>query len=149
MFESLDKKFDVEHESPLEPVVESPSTELEVYVGGEKPALENDMDVARRTIHDLLAKGTAAVEQALRIAESSEHPRAYEVAGGLIKSVSETARDLMEINKAKKVIDKPDAGTKQTIKNQNVFVGTTKELFKAIRQHEAEEAMVVEAEISE
>jgi hypothetical protein len=144
MFEGLDEKFDVEHEPPSMEA-EPESVELEVYVASEKSAVDIDTDLARSTLHRLLQKGEETVDEARRIARDSEHPRAYEVAGTLIKQISEVARDLMEVQKAKKVLDKPTEGAKSTIKTQNIFVGSTRDLLKKIR----EEAVTATAKVIE
>ncbi len=71
------------------------------------------------------------VDGILHIAKNSDHPRAYEVAGQLIKTVSDAAKDLLEVQKRKKDIEKEDKPKIQT--QNNLFVGSTHELLKAMK----------------
>jgi hypothetical protein len=79
----------------------------------------------------LISKGNEAVDGILHIAKNSDHPRAYEVVGQLIKTVSDVAKDLLEVQKRKKELEKIDAPKIQT--QNNLFVGSTSELLKAMK----------------
>jgi hypothetical protein len=131
-FENLDEKFGV---------VETPSTAL-VPVKKEQAEVEDDAELARRTLRDLIDKGNGALDGIIRVAENSEHPRAYEVASQLIKSVSELAKDLLEVQKQKKELQKDDVPeqTPQQIGTQNnlIFAGSTHDLLKVLRQQALE-----------
>lgn len=95
-------------------------------------SLEDDAAHARETLRTLIDKGNEAIDGILHIAKNSDHPRAYEVAGQLIKTVSDTAKDLLEIQKRKKDLEKEDKPKIQT--QNNLFVGSTHELLKAMKQ---------------
>jgi hypothetical protein len=118
-FESLDDKFDVEPTT---------SEQLEQL---NKPVIEDDALHARQTLRDLIEKGNEAIDGILHIAKNSDHPRAYEVAGQLIKTVSDAAKDLLEVQKRKKDLEKEDKPKIQT--QNNLFVGSTHELLKAMK----------------
>jgi len=120
MFDDLDEKFNV---VPTEPM----SIEK-----AEKKDIEDDAEHARDTLHSLIDKGNEAIDGILHIAKNSDHPRAYEVAGQLIKTVSDTAKDLLEVQKRKKDLEKEDKPKIQT--QNNLFVGSTHELLKAMKQ---------------
>lgn len=94
--------------------------------------LEDDAAHARETLRNLIDKGNEAIDGILHIAKNSDHPRAYEVAGQLIKTVSDTAKDLLEVQKRKKDLEKEDKPKIQT--QNNLFVGSTHELLKAMKQ---------------
>jgi hypothetical protein len=96
------------------------------------PVVEDDAQHARETLRNLIDKGNEAIDGILHIAKNSDHPRAYEVAGQLIKTVSDTAKDLLEIQKRKKDLEKEDKPKIQT--QNNLFVGSTHELLKAMNQ---------------
>jgi len=96
------------------------------------PVVEDDAQHARETLRNLIDKGNEAIDGILHIAKNSDHPRAYEVAGQLIKTVSDTAKDLLEIQKRKKDLEKEDKPKIQT--QNNLFVGSTHELLKAMKQ---------------
>ena len=95
-------------------------------------ALEDDAAHARETLRTLIDKGNEAIDGILHIAKNSDHPRAYEVPGQLIKTVSDTAKDLLEVQKRKKDLEKEDKPKIQT--QNNLFVGSTHELLKAMKQ---------------
>jgi len=61
--------------------------------------VETDTNFARSNIKDLIAKGNFAVDEILQVAKHSEHPRAYEVAGALIKSMADLNKDLLELQR--------------------------------------------------
>jgi hypothetical protein len=103
--------------------------------------LEDDAAHARETLRNLIDKGNEAIDGILHIAKNSDHPRAYEVAGQLIKTVSDTAKDLLEVQKRKKDLEKEDKPKIQT--QNNLFVGSTHELLKAMKQ--AQEPIQIES----
>src|SRR3990167_4277057 len=137
MFSALDKTFGLssnvpavgETTFPPEPIVKS-------------TPIEDDMTLARNTLRTLLSQGSDAAEKILSIAQDSEQPRAFEVASEFLKSVSDVAKDLMELQKRRKELETVVKPTK--IGTQNVFVGSTNELFKAIREQAQE--ITVEAQ---
>lgn len=121
MFDNLDEKFNV-----------MPTEEVSVEIVPE--ASEDDAAHARQTLRTLIDKGNEAIDGILHIAKNSDHPRAYEVAGQLIKTVSETAKDLLEVQKRKKELEKTDKPTTIQQTQNNLFVGSTHELLKAMKQ---------------
>jgi len=94
---------------------------------------DNDFEMARRIKHDLLVKGSEALEDMIEVAKSTEHPRAYEVLSGMIKNVGEVSDSLMDIHKKKKDIDKKDdIKTIEGTTNNNLFVGSTTDLQRML-----------------
>ena len=132
MFDNLDEKFDV---IPT-------STSIEKI---EMTPVEDDSAHARDTLRNLIAKGNEAIDGILHIAKNSDHPRAYAVAGQLIKTVSDTAKDLLEVQKRKKDLEKEDKPKIQT--QNNLFVGSTHELLKAMKK--ASEPIAIEEPTNE
>lgn len=96
---------------------------------------QDDFDLARNTLVNLIHKNEAVITDLVDLARNSEHPRAYEVAGQLIKAQSEIAKDLLNIHKQKKELD----GDGSSIRTQNniVFAGSTSELMKLISAQRA------------
>ena len=68
----------------------------------------NDFEYARRVKHDLLAKGSEALEDMMEVARSTEHPRAYEVLSNMMKNVGEVSDSLLDLHKKKKDYKKKD-----------------------------------------
>lgn len=104
--------------------------------------VQDDFDYARDNMRQLISKGQNALDGILTIASGSEHPRAYEVAAALMKTMAETNKDLLELQKTKKVLQKEDPKAPQPDGPQNVtnnlFVGSTAELQKMIRDKQNE-----------
>jgi hypothetical protein len=98
--------------------------------------VESDTEFARTNIKELIRKGTSAVDEILQVAKHSEHPRAYEVAGALIKSMADLNKDLLELQKRKKElqISGKESGSKDVNIDKAVFIGSTAELMKLIKK---------------
>ena len=91
-----------------------------------------DFETGRKNLYNLLDKGNEAIDGILNLAKEGEHPRAYEVAGQLIKTVSEVSQNLLDLqDKLKKVKDIPDKGPKNV--TNALFVGSTTELQKMLK----------------
>ena len=94
---------------------------------------EIDFETGRKNLYNLLDKGNEAIDGILNLAKEGEHPRAYEVAGQLIKTVSEVSQNLLDLqDKLKKVKDIPDKGPKNV--TNALFVGSTTELQKMLKK---------------
>lgn len=96
--------------------------------------VDDDANFARCNIRSLIEKGNQAMDDLLNVAKASEHPRAYEVAAGLIKNLADLNKDLLEIQKRRKDLSPQEASS---VKNVNVdkavFVGSTAELVKLLK----------------
>ena len=97
---------------------------------------DDDFDLARQTLRGLIQKNDSVISDIVSLARNSEHPRAYEVAGQLIKAQSEIAKDLMDLHKQKKDITGEEPQTIQT-QNNIVFAGSTSDLMKMISAQKA------------
>lgn len=130
MDKNLDKLFNLE-------TTETEKLPLLPAVIPEEEQKQDDFDLARHTLRNLIDKNEAVITDLVHLARNSEHPRAYEVAGQLIKAQSEIAKDLMGLHKQKKDID--GGSEPQNIKTQNniVFAGSTSDLMKAISSQKA------------
>ena len=96
--------------------------------------VEDDYDYARRNLRDLIDSGMGDLDRVMEIARQSESPRAFEVATNLMKTLTDTNKDLLELAKKKKDLtqekDKPSA---QNITKNALFVGSTADLQKLIQ----------------
>ena len=94
---------------------------------------DTDFEVGRENLYKLLDKGNEAIDGILALAKEGEHPRAYEVAGQLIKTVSEVSQNLLDLQeKLKKIKDVPNTGPKSV--TNALFVGSTTELTKLLKK---------------
>lgn len=127
--ESLSKIFDVElvpKEEVIPYIEETNSTSNKI---------EDDYDKSRENLRNLLLSGQAALEHALEVAKQSEHPRAFEVVGNLIKQLADVNQQLMDIHQQKKKLEEPGKSQQsKQVTNNSIFVGSTAELNKMIKK---------------
>jgi hypothetical protein len=92
--------------------------------------VDDDFATARRNLHKIIHQGNDALEEALLVAKTSEHPRAFEVVGGLIKTLVDANKDLLDIQKKLKDLKKTDdPKAAAPVHAQNaIFVGNAAEL---------------------
>lgn len=121
----------------------APVTKLEdpVTLPANSPGLSNeqqdDYDLARHTLRQVTIKGQNLLDDIMELSRNSEHPRSYEVAGQIMKTLSDSAKDLLELQKKVKEIKTPEKASKAGIGTQNnvVFAGSTAELMKMLRNN--------------
>ena len=94
--------------------------------------IENDYKYQRENFYGLVEKGSQAIEGILELAKEQEHPRAYEVAGNLIKQVAEVTEKLGDLQeKMRKLKEVPNSAPKNV--TNALFVGSTAELQKMLK----------------
>ena len=98
--------------------------------------IKDDFEYSRATYYELLEKGKESLMDMMEVARSSEHPRAYEVLSNLIKNMADVNDKLMELNKKKKDIDRKEETKQVGNTTNNLFVGTTTDLQKLLRDDE-------------
>ena len=136
MNNSIDKALGVidnmsEHSSLAEVV--SPKSPRPQRDYGEENDIERDYAYQRQNFYNLVERGTYAVEGILELAKESDHPRAYEVAGNLIKQVAEVTEKLGDLQeKMKKLKEVPDNAPKSV--TNALFVGSTAALHKMLKE---------------
>ncbi len=129
-FTQLEKTFDV----ATEIVTESKK------VGIQKPPkdrdstdIRNDYEYTRGNLYSIIEKGQEAINGILELAQESEMPRAYEVAGQLIKSVADSTDKLMDLQKKLKDVEEESTGPSKVTNNNALFVGSTADLQKMLK----------------
>ena len=127
-FDKLDKTFDID--SAIEKV-EDTSTEIEKL--SDNKDLQNDYEYSRGQLYNLVEKGQEAINGILDVAQNSDHPRAYEVAGNLIKNVADITDKLVDLQGKMKVINQEHVKTTNNVTNA-MFVGSTSELQKMLKE---------------
>lgn len=131
--ESLSQIFDVE--PTIEPEilpVEVAKGELIAVTGN---SIEDDFNKARKNISHLIEKGNTAIDNLLSVAKETEHPRAYEVAANMLKTLSDLNKDLLDIQKRKRELEPeaPAGPTKGPLIDKAVFVGSTDQLIDLLK----------------
>ena len=130
-FTKLDKTFNVAAE-----VVKEEKAEV---IPREKPDrltkddITKDYEYTRGNLYSIIEKGQEAIDGILELAQDSEMPRAYEVAGQLIKSVSDATDKLMDLQKKLKDVNEEDTKGPTNVTNNALFVGSTADLAKLIK----------------
>ena len=128
-FEGLEKAFGDEP-SELEKHVEETKA---IKKKTEAPDIQQDYEISRAQLHNLVMKGQEAVDGILDVARASDHPRAYEVAGQLIKNVGDVADKLIDLQKKMKDLDDEGKQGPTNVTNA-MFVGSTSDLQKMLKQ---------------
>jgi len=132
-FEDLNETFNVSGEIvETEKIVENKIDEIKNTANDVK----KDYEYTRGNLYSLIEKGQEAINGILELAQESEMPRAYEVAGQLIKNVADATDKLMDLQKKLKDIEEEKASKGPTTVNNALFVGSTAELAKLIKNQD-------------
>lgn len=132
---NLSEIFDIE---PIVPKVEEIKTEIVEVEQESASDLTVDLNLARTNIKSLLNKGDTAIDNLLKVAEASEHPRAYEVAATFIKTLADLNKDLIDIQKKKKDLTGEKPADSSINIDKAVFVGSTTDLIKNLKNKKEE-----------
>jgi len=130
-YTKLDKTFNL---TPEVEVIEEKSNVIQ----REKPSrltqddIEKDYEYTRGNLYSIIEKGQEAINGILEVAQDSDMPRAYEVAGQLIKSVSDATDKLMDLQKKLKDVNEEEKKGPKNVTNA-LFVGSTADLAKLIK----------------
>ena len=113
---------------------------IDVTPGKEKPThltkddVEKDYEYTRGNLYSIIEKGQEAINGIMEVASETASPRAYEVAGQLIKSVADSTDKLMDLQKKVKELDEEGAKAQGNVTNNALFVGSTTELSKMLKK---------------
>jgi hypothetical protein len=129
-YDSIDKALNTKSE-----IVNTSSVNTEVEVLNIKDNdIKKDYQYTRANLYSLIEKGQEAINGIMELAGEGGSPRAYEVAGQLIKSVADTTDKLIDLQKKLKDIEDQTVKTTNNVTNNAVFVGSTSELQKMLKQ---------------
>lgn len=127
----LENNFEKIFDLPDSPPIAKPV--LEVLPKSNDNTIDNDYKYARENLYGLIENGSNALNSLVEIAQASEHPRAFEVVGSLIKTLSDANKDLIEISQKVKKIKEETKST--TVNNNSLFVGSTAELQQLLKNN--------------
>ena len=132
-FDSLDEAFDVSSEIVSnEPEQVKP---VQKEVDAIKSDTRKDYEYTRGNLYSLIEKGQEAVNGILELAQETEQARAYEVAGQLIKSVADATDKLLDLQKKLKDVEEDSSSKGPTNVTNALFVGSTADLAKLLKQN--------------
>jgi hypothetical protein len=131
-FDNLNDTFDI---TPTEVEVQKEEVEKSIEkVRSSSEDIKKDYEYTRGNLYSIIEKGQEAINGILELAQESEMPRAYEVAGQLIKNVSDATDKLMDLQKKLKDVNKEEEVKGPTTVNNALFVGSTAELQKLLKK---------------
>jgi hypothetical protein len=96
--------------------------------------IKKDYEYTRANLYSLIEKGQEAINGIMELAGEGGSPRAYEVAGQLIKNVADTTDKLIDLQKKLKEVEEDSPKTTNNVTNNALFVGSTAELSKLLKQ---------------
>ena len=128
-YDSIDEALNIESD-----IVEPKPIKKPEIVKSKDDDIEKDYIYSRANLYSLIEKGQEAINGIMEVAGEGGSPRAYEVAGQLIKSVADTTDKLIDLQKKLKDVEDETKKTTNNVTNNAVFVGSTSELQKMLKQ---------------
>tara|TARA_R100001443_G_scaffold58970_3_gene69390 strand:+ start:14659 stop:15084 length:426 start_codon:yes stop_codon:yes gene_type:complete len=129
-YDKLDETFDVEATEITKEKVDGKIEQIK----SSSEDIRKDYEYTRGNLYSIIEKGQEAINGILELAQESEMPRAYEVAGQLIKNVSDATDKLMDLQKKLKDVNEEKDQKGPTTVNNALFVGSTADLQKMLKQ---------------
>ena len=130
-YDSLNDTFNTDDGVEVDAIVKAEDTDIQKEQTREND-VNKDYDYTRGNLYSLIEKGQA-INGIMEVAGETASPRAYEVAGQLIKSVADTTDKLADLHKKVKDIEADNPKTQNTVTNNALFVGSTSELSKMLK----------------
>jgi hypothetical protein len=127
-YDGLDKALNTESS-----IIETTTNKIQISKSKDND-IEKDYEYTRANLYSLIEKGQEAINGIMELAGEGASPRAYEVAGQLIKSVADTTDKLIDLQKKLKDVEEDTIKTTNNVTNNAVFVGSTSELQKMLKQ---------------
>lgn len=111
----------------------------DIIAAAHNDSAKNDFEIARANIHGIIDTGTYALSGIARVAEQSQHPRAFEVLATLMNTLLQANKDLLALQKDIRTISESDKNTVTSSGNtqpitQNLYVGSTADFQKIVEQ---------------
>ena len=133
-FDEIDESLDIDRGAEImKAPVNKPTRTSPKNVKSGKEDVTKDYEYSRAQLYSLVEKGQEAVDGALDVAQQSDSARAYEVAGQLIKHVADPADKLIDLQKKMKDIDEVKDSKTTNVTNNSLFVGSTSDLQKMLK----------------
>ena len=133
-YESIDKTLNISSDVVSSDEETRPNAEIVKTSSQETDDIKKDYEYTRANLYSLIEKGQEAINGIMELAGEGGSPRAYEVAGQLIKTVADTTDKLIDLQKKLKDVQDEAVKTTNNVTNNAVFVGSTSELQKMLKQ---------------
>jgi len=138
-FDKLNETFNVSGEVVETEIIKETHENKIGEISNSIQDIKKDYEYTRGNLYSLIEKGQEAINGILQLAQESEMPRAYEVAGQLIKNVADATDKLMDLQKKLKNIEEDKQPRGPTNVTNALFVGSTAELAKLLKKQSTEE----------
>ena len=132
-YDELDQAFDVSSTEVEVTSVEPPVDKKIERLSSQMDHIKKDYEYTRGNLYSIIEKGQEAIDGILELAQESEMPRAYEVAGQLIKNVADATDKLLTLQQKLKDVNEDKVEKGPTTVNNALFVGSTAELQKLLK----------------
>jgi len=136
-FDKIDEALNIE--SSLVEIDSSQDDRMDLIKKPDNNDIQKDYQYTRANLYSLIEKGQEAINGIMELAGEGGSPRAYEVAGQLIKSVGDVTDKLIDLQKKLKDVEEDTVKTTNNVTNNALFVGSTAELSKLLKQQKKSE----------
>ena len=133
-YDPIDKALNIETDIEISNVPENGCVTRKDSIKNITDDIDKDYDYTRANLYSLIEKGQETLNGIMELAGESASPRAYEVAGQIIKSVADTTDKLMDLQKKVKEVDEDKSKTTNNVTNNALFVGSPSDLSKMLKQ---------------
>jgi len=133
-YDSIDKALNTTNAIDVSTTPEGGCAKRQDQIKNVTDDIKKDYEYTRGNLYSIIEKGQEALDGIMELAQESASPRAYEVAGQLIKSVSDTTDKLIDLQKKVKEVDEEKAKAPSQVTNNALFVGSTSELSKMLKK---------------
>ena len=133
-YDSIDKALNTTNAIDVSTTPEGGCAKRKDQIKNVTDDIKKDYEYTRGNLYSIIEKGQEALDGIMELAQESASPRAYEVAGQLIQSVSDTTDKLIDLQKKVKEVDEEKAKAPSQVTNNALFVGSTSELSKMLKK---------------
>ena len=138
-YEGIEEALDVETEIVVQDGVAKPAKATPIKPSAQSEQIVKDYEYTRGNLYSLIEKGQEAVDGILELSQQTDSPRAFEVAGNLIKNVADATDKLIDLQKKMQELEEgPQGKAAQNVTNNTMFVGSTAELAKFLKQQKSD-----------
>ena len=136
-YEGIEEALDVETEIVVQDGVAKPAKATPIKPSAQSEQIVKDYEYTRGNLYSLIEKGQEAVDGILELSQQTDSPRAFEVAGNLIKNVADATDKLIDLQKKMQELEEgPQGKAAQNVTNNTMFVGSTAELAKFLKKQQ-------------
>ena len=129
----MDKNFEKIFNLP-ESINDSSNHEIIVAKDHSEETIDNDFKYARENLYGIIEKGSDALDELVELAKQSQSPRAFEIVSQMVKTLTDSNKDLLELQRKNKLLKKEDEKGPNSVTNA-LFVGNTAELQKLLKSN--------------